>query len=81
MGKRVLYRLDIDYLSKDYDNWACSTSSPIYNLKDGLREYKNAINNYCIDDKTKPVRVHLWKYGKPDPDGWYRNNITIIKNY
>ena len=75
---RVKYRLDVDYLSKDYDNRMCSISSPIYTLEEGMGRYAKATTEKCIDDNTKPARVHLWKYhytnGEFDP-------ITIAKNY
>jgi len=77
MGK-VKYRLDVDYLSKEYDDRMCETSSPIYTLEDGITKYQKAISEKCIDDSTRPARVHLWEYrytsGKFDP-------ITIAKNY
>lgn len=74
----VKYRLDVDYLSKEYDDRMCETSSPIYTLEDGITKYQKAISEKCIDDSTRPARVHLWKYhytnGEFDP-------ITIAKNY
>ena len=33
MNKIVRYRLDVDFYSRDYDNKACCTSSPIYTKK------------------------------------------------
>lgn len=78
--RKVKYRLEIDYLSKDYDDRALSTSSPIYTLEDGFRRYFDAIDNErCSDDKEKPVRAWLWEYhytkdGKP-------NFKTLAKNY
>lgn len=81
MKKRIArYRLEIDYLSKDYPEWALSTSSPIYTKKDGLRQYMQAIKTEtCADDETRPARVHLWKYA------WNERGqccpVTIAKNY
>ena len=78
--KKVKYRLDIDYLSKRYENWAQESSSPIYDLEDGFRRYFAAIDNEkCYDDREKPVRAHLWEYhykkdGTP-------NFKTLAKNY
>lgn len=58
MRKReVKYRLEVDYYSKDYDDRMCSTSGPIYNLKDGWKQYRQAIKETCIDDKSRPARV------------------------
>ena len=74
----VRYRLEIDYLSKDYETWALCTDSPIYTKKQGTKRYKAAIKEKCVDDPTIPARVWFWKYnytdGKFDP-------ITIAKNY
>lgn len=79
MRKReVKYRLEVDYYSKDYDDRMCSTSGPIYNLKDGWKQYRQAIKETCIDDKSRPARVWFWKYN-------YINGefapLTIAKNY
>lgn len=78
--RKVKYRLEIDYLAKDYDDRALCTSSPIYTLEEGFRRYFDAIDNErCSDDKEKPVRAWLWEYhytkdGKP-------NFKTLAKNY
>lgn len=77
--RRVLYRLDVDYYSRDYDDRACEVSSPIYNKKEGLTKYKKAIAEKCIDKKDIPARVHFWKYNY-DENGVFAP-ITIAKNY
>ena len=77
--RRVLYRLEVNYLSRDYDDRVLETSSPIYNKKEGWKEYKKAILEKCVDDESAAARVHFWKYcwdenGKCNP-------LTIAKNY
>ena len=78
MKYKIPFRLEVDYYSRDYDDRACSNSSPIYTLDEGIAEYEKAIQEKCIDDDSKCARVHLWKYrytkGKLNP-------ITIRKNY
>ena len=78
MNKKVKYRLDVNYLSKEYDDSALETSSPIYSLDEGLAEYEKAITEKCVDNSEIAARVHLWKYA-------YKGNklapITIRKNY
>ena len=80
MKKRsVRYRLDVDYLSRSYEDRALSTSSPIYTKSDGWKEYRKAIQERCADVPEMPARVHYWKYqydenGKCIP-------LTIAKNY
>lgn len=76
---KVRYRLDVDYMSKYYDNSACFTSEPIYTKKEGLKKYMQAKNKTCIDDPKKPARVHLWKYNYNDADEL--EPITIARNY
>ena len=76
--RRVLYRLEINYYSQDYEYKCLETSSPVYNKKDGWREYRKAIKEKCVD-KDVPARVHFWKYnynadGRMEP-------LTIAKNY
>lgn len=77
--RRVLYRLEVNYLSRDYEDSCCEVSSPIYNKKDGWKEYKKALSEMCIDVKTAPARVHFWKYNY-DANGVFAP-ITIAKNY
>lgn len=77
---KVKYRLEVDYLSKDYEDKALSCSSPIYSLEDGFRKYFEAIENEkCSDDNEKPVRAHLWEYHYKK-DGTF-NPKTLAKNY
>ena len=59
---KVQYRLDVDYLSREYEDRMCETSSPIYTLEDGIAKYQTAITKKCIDDHAIAARVHLWKY-------------------
>ena len=77
--RRVLYRLEVNYLSRDYEESACETSRPIYNKREGLQEYMKALELKCIDKKDIPARVHLWKYNY-DAAGNFAP-ITIAKNY
>lgn len=78
MEKKVKYRLEINYLSKDRDDAAVETSSPIYTLDEGMTEYVKALSEKCVDDKRKPARVHLWEYAYK---GRKLTPITIAKNY
>ena len=75
----VRYRVDVDFLSREYSDRALSVSSPIHTKKEGWDEYRKAIREKCADDPEKPARVHFWKYqwdesGKCIP-------LTIAKNY
>ena len=80
MRKVIRYRLEVDYLSRDYYDRACQTSSPIYTKQEGVKQYLKAIQNRCIDNPDVPARCHLWKYC-----GWHDDNnprmLTIMKNY
>lgn len=83
-NRKLRYRLEVNYYSKDYDNRCCETSSPIYTLADGWKEYKKAIKEKCIDNPGLPARVHLWKYDLDafGSDGWYHGDeLTIARNY
>ena len=62
--KKVKYRVNIDYLSKDYDDKALNTSAPYYDYENALCDYEKACNEFCADDKTKHVRVTIEKYTK-----------------
>ena len=79
--RTVKYRLEINYLSRDYEDRALCTSEPIYSLKEGWKKYRDALKEKCVDDKTKPCRVEFWKYGVIGSDGFYTDNITLAKNF
>ena len=60
MNKIVRYRLDVDFYSRDYDNKACCTSSPIYTKKRRIESLFCSIKKkFCIDILEQPLRVHL----------------------
>ena len=79
MNKKVKYRLEENFLSRDYEDSALETSSPIYSLEEGLRKYEEAIKEFCVDDKSVPVRCILWKY-RYKKDGT-PNHVIIKANY
>lgn len=81
MEHKVRYRIDVDYYSHDYDDRACSISSPIYTKAEGWRRYKEALTETCIDDDTKTARVHFWKYGPVDEKGYFTQGETLARNY
>lgn len=84
MEKMVKYRLEVNYYTVDYEDKMCETSSPIYSLEQGLHEYAEAIRKTCIDDRSRPARVHLWEYGwigEPWKHESKMEPITIAKNY
>lgn len=63
MSNKVWYRLNINYLSVDYEDRALETSSPIKSLKEGFAEYTKAIMlEKCVDVPDLPARVDLTKY-------------------
>ena len=54
------YRINTDFLSKDYDNSACDISTPAGDEKENaieLYEKELAKNQFCIDDKTQKARI------------------------
>ena len=57
MGKQVLYRLEVNYYSQDYDDKALETSSPIFALSEGVQRYLEAIQEKCEDDPEKPAKA------------------------
>lgn len=82
MEKQVLYRLEVNYYSQDYDDKALETSSPIFTLSEGVQRYLEAIQEKCEDDPGKPARAHLWEYvwsGEPHKSELIEK--TIMKNY
>lgn len=78
MERKFKYRLEIDYLSREYDDAAIGTSSPISSLEEGLARYAEAIKEKCVDNEETPARVHLWEYVRKGDRTTYK---TIRKNY
>ena len=83
--RKVKYRVEINYLSRDYDTRALEISSPAYTLEDAFRKYFAACAEKCADDPEKPARVHLWEYHYTrDPEtysGWRLAPKTLAKNF
>lgn len=77
------YRVNTDFLSKDYENRACETSSPAGKEKEKafeLYEKVLAKNLFCVDDKTKKARVQLVEYIYSKKLNRTRRNI-LAQNY
>ena len=79
----IWYRININYLSKDYDNKALEISEPCGNNENmAIKKYFDEIakNKKCIDNEQVATRVDLTKY-------IYNKNtnetkaIIINKNY
>jgi len=75
-----VYRVEIDYLSKDYENSMLSTSSPYGSLEAAEKEYSSACGLFCVDDPKKPARVRLDVYTFAAPGAWATHE-TIKQNY
>ena len=75
-----VYRVDVDYLSKEYENNMLSTSSPFPDLEKAETAYNNACGQSCIDDKTRPARVALTVTTFLAP-GEYGTTKTLKQNY
>lgn len=79
---KILYRLEIDYYSREYEDRCCSISKPIYSLQEGIAKYLAAIMEKCIDDNNKYARVELWKYGEGlNERGMLWKEKTVMKNF
>lgn len=77
------YRINTDFLSKDYENSAYDISAPAGKEKEKaieLYEQELAKNQFCIDDETKKARVQLVEYIYSKKLNRTRQNI-LAKNY
>lgn len=77
------YRINVDYLSKWYDNNALNVSHPGGGDKEkAIQLYFNEIakNEKCVDDKSIPARVDLTEYIYSKKTNNTRTNI-LYKNY
>lgn len=77
---RTVYRVNIDYLSREYDDRMLSTSSPYRARQDAENAYTDAITNFCVDDPARPARVSLTSTTFPGPYEWGITE-TIKQNY
>lgn len=76
-----VFRVEIDYLSKNYDDSMLSTSTAYgENLDAAKKAYNDAIRLFCVDDKTKHVRVTLTETFFPAPLEWGKTKV-IRQNY
>ena len=79
------WRVDINYLSKDYDDSALETSTPFNSLWRAERYYEELCeeDHRCVDDKTKPARIklthYMWKDGKTGESELIRANYEGAK--
>lgn len=75
----TLYRVETNYLSKDYSDVALCTSTPCKDLETAIAEYDKSTKYFCSDKKTKHARCRIDKYV------WEENTLiekkTLIKNY
>lgn len=77
------YRINIDYLSKEYDNSALTTSHPAGQDKAKAMQLYNdeiAKSAKCVDDKNIPARIDITEYIYSKKTNTTRHNI-LAKNY
>ena len=76
-----VFRVEINYLSQDYDDSMLATSSPYGNdLEKAEKAYNDALRLFCVDIPTKPARVTLTEtvFSKPYE---YGKTKTLKQNY
>lgn len=79
----IWYRININYLSKDYDNKALEISHPAGNDKQkAIAQYNNELakNEKCSDDPNKPTRIDLTEYICWDNE-LMATPYILLKNY
>lgn len=74
------YRVEVDYYCKDYEDAACTVSSPYNDLASAEKAYKAALTEKVIDDKTKSARVTLSMYFWENKNSMAKS-FTLLKNY
>lgn len=62
---KTVWRVDIDYLSHDYENKMLSISSPYRDETVARIAYQAALSEKCVD-KNCPARVSLTRTDFPD---------------
>lgn len=78
---RSVFRVDIDYLSHDYDDRMLSVSSPYKTGKDARVAYKIACNERCVDDESVPARVQLTRTDFSDDPRAMGVTTVVCQNY
>ena len=77
------YRVNTNFLSKDYEDSACEISASAGKEKEKAIEYYEqelAKNQFCVDDKTKKARIQLIEYIYSKKLNRTRQNI-LAQNY
>lgn len=78
--RKKTFRVEIDYLMRDYDAWVLSSSEPVKNLETGLQRVADAITlERCADDTRVPARVKLIEYSI-NPDTGEPEKKVILSN-
>lgn len=78
---RSVFRVDIDYLSREYNNRMLSVSSPYRTEKEAVAAYESACKEWCVDVPSIPARVQLTRTDFPDDPRAMGETYIVQKNY
>jgi len=62
MNKKLKYRVEVNYLTREYEDSVLLTSSPHYSFETALEEIANSVDKRCSDDSSVGAEVTLLKY-------------------
>ena len=75
------WRVEVNYLSKDYEDSAMETSTAFQSLWRAERYYDEMCDEYCFDDKRKHARVKLVHYVWKDSKSYADRKELVRANY
>lgn len=83
MSKKLKYRVEVNYFTRDYDDRILLTSSPHYSLETALEEIVNSVDKRCVDDSSVGAEITLLKYtnkGTKLKKVWSYRRCGLLKN-
>ena len=75
------WRVEVNYLSKDYEDSAMEISTAFQSLWRAERYYDEMCEEYCVDDKRKHARVKLVHYVWKDSKSYADRKELVRANY
>lgn len=76
----VKYRVEVDWVYYESDDFALSVSSPHYDYESAIADYEKMCKERCVDNESKPAKVELYEYALT-PTGRYKtHNKKLIMN-
>lgn len=78
---RSVFRVDVDYLSREYNDRMLSVSSPYRTEEEAVTAYESACKERCADAPSVPARVQLTRTDFPDDPTSMGSTYILQQNF